>query len=136
MPRWLCILLALSIVAGGLLGIGIVVARSVASFSDHAAMYKQRIEELLGSAMEATSRFQAAMPSATSGLALQDMDKSRLLQLAKSADVSALILNFLGTFAHLTENSIYILLILAFLLAGSKSPSGKKGESVHTSTRT
>ena len=132
LPRWLCILLALSIVAGGLLGIGIVVARSVASFTDHAAMYKQRVEDVLGSAMEATSRFQALIPSATSGLALQDMDKARLLQLAKSADVSGIILNFLGTFAHLTENSIYILLILAFLLAGSKSPSGKKGESVHT----
>ena len=132
LPRWLCILLALSIVAGGLLGIGIVVARSVASFSDHAAMYKQRVEDVFGSALEATSRFQAMVPSATTGFALQDMDKARLVQLAKSADVSGIILNFLGTFAHLTENSIYILLILAFLLAGSKTPTGKAGETVHT----
>ena len=134
LPRWLCILLALSIVAGGLLGVGIVVARSVASFSDHAAMYKQRVEDVLGSAMEATSKFQALIPSVTTGLSLQDMDKARLLQLAKSADVSGIILNFLGTFAHLTENSIYILLILAFLLAGSKPPPpGKAGDpSVHT----
>ena len=56
-----------------------------------------------------------------------------LLSIASNVNVTDLILHTLRSFAHLTENSIYILLILAFLLAGERSDRDDAGgEGVHS----
>ena len=167
-PRGLAILLAFGTAVGGLVALGVLVTRSVVAFSTHAAVYHERIDQLLGTAVNATLTIQQAVGSGpidfsdkqalltltltlTLALALAlalalRMDFCRglvrtstscqaLLNIASNVNVTEIILHTLRSFAHLTENSIYILLILAFLLAGEKGERGDSnagGGGVHT----
>jgi predicted PurR-regulated permease PerM len=98
-PRGLAILLAFGAAVGGLVALGVLVTRSVVAFSTHAAVYHERIDQLLGTAVNATLTIQQTV----GGTPIDFSDKQALLSIASNVNVSDLILHTLRSFAHLTE---------------------------------
>ena len=98
-PRGLAILLAFGTAVGGLVALGVLVTRSVVAFSTHAAVYHERIDQLLGTAVNATITIQQAVGSGP----VDFSDKQALLSIASNVNVTDLILHTLRSFAHLTE---------------------------------
>ena len=137
LPRGLAIMVALALAGGLIFVLGLIVTRSVASFASHSEVYRQRIETLLEGLMNLASRLQDALGSNAMGEAGGHENASEVHKLADMAkqhlNLKSLLLSVgLGT-AHVLENTIYILLILAFLLAGSRSPPtvANEAEAVH-----
>ena len=75
-----------------------------------------------------------AAPCANVLSSIPGSSRHTLSDLAKNnLSISHLILGLLGSAAHVVENIIYILLFLAFLLAGSGSKSGEAhGDAIDT----
>lgn len=127
LPRGLAIILALLIAAGVLGTIGLVVCRSISSFAGHSEQYRARVEQLAEEAYGLISRLglEHVVPitnnSTEMKAALADLARHRI-------SISELIMELLGKAAAVLENTVYVLLFLAFLLAGSKPrehhPSG------------
>lgn len=96
------------------------VVKSIGSFAAHADQYGVRVTQLVEGAINATARLDLGLdlnPLTERNSSLQHA----LVDLAtKHLSLSHLVLGLLGTVAHVAENLIYILLFLAFLLAGSK----------------
>ena len=130
--RALAILIALLIAAGVLCALGLVVAKSIGKFAANSELYAGRVERLVEAALNLTSSFDlgdvGGGAAAASGMNSTDAIKHTLSELAKNnLSLSDLILGLLGTAAHVVENIIYILLFLAFLLAGSR-PRPRDGD--------
>ena len=131
--RTLAILIALLIAAGGLSGLGVVVAKSIGRFAANSELYTGRVEQLIEAAVNMTSAWDLVEIGGPGGMNSTAL-KHTLSDLAKNnLSISHLILGLLGSAAHVVENFIYILLFLAFLLAGSGSKSGEAhGDAIDT----
>jgi hypothetical protein len=128
LPRGVAIVVALIIASGVMTFLGVVIAKSIGSFAAHADVYGKRVERLLENAMNLTAQFDGYVPGVGGANDLQQT----VTQLARNhLSISGLILNLLGTAARYIENIIYILLFLAFLLAGSKPRSIQGDGDVH-----
>ena len=122
-PRALAIVIALLVAAGILTALGIIIASSIGRFAANSELYGKRVERLVEGAANLTSHWDL-FDDGTGSLrgANSTTIKHTLGELAKShLSVSNLILGLLGRTAHIVENTVYILLFLAFLLAGSKT---------------
>lgn len=132
LPHHLAILIALVLAAGLLLVITGVMVRSVGSFAARADQYSDRVQELFEAFLNATAKFDFLGPelgnlqnrtSSDMQHALADFAKNNL-------DLTHLILELLGSAAHVIENVVYVVLFLAFLLAGS-APRDGAADDVH-----
>jgi len=125
LSRGFAIIIALLIAGGVLGGLGVLITTSIGRFARNSDLYAGRVEKLVESVLNATSKwdlFDDPRSAASNSTSL----KHTLGELSKHMSLSKLILSLLGTAAHILENTIYIMLFLAFLLAGSK-PSGAAG---------
>jgi len=131
LPRPVATLVALVIAIGGLFSLGLVVVRSISSFGRHADQYQGRVEVLLAKFLELANfaGLQDEIHLSSSGgnssttdlkVAIADLVQHRF-------HLSSLIVELLGKAGEILEDTIYILLFLAFLLAGSQ-PSAKHGQ--------
>lgn len=119
LPRGVAILISLALTAALLGVLTLVVARSIGSFAAHSDNYAERAEQLLQSVFDALSKLEPSLLPPPVGNRSADEMQHAIAELAKSnLNLQALIVGLLGTAAHVTENVIYILLFLAFLLAG------------------
>ena len=125
LPRAIAILLALCIAASILGVLGMIVAKSIGTFAAHADVYSQRVQAIVQVLLNWASKFDpAVIPAGSDASTLQ----KTLAELAKqNLSLTSLILGLLGTAAQIAENVVYILLFLAFLLAGS-TPRTRDGE--------
>mmetsp|Transcript_42077 Transcript_42077/g.116268 ORF Transcript_42077/g.116268 Transcript_42077/m.116268 type:complete len:242 (+) Transcript_42077:366-1091(+) len=136
LPRALAILVALALAVSCLGVLGVVVGRSIGEFATHADSYRARLEELLGRALNATSSLHSLALGDDGGWAAHgqkgtllkvDGDahwRTALMELAKRLNLTEMFMRCLGTAAQVTENSIYIVLFLAFMLAGDAGDDG------------
>ena len=138
LPRGIATLVALAIAGLAMATLGFIVVRSITSFAAHADAYADRVEQLTQAAYNLTSRLDVlrgvdsdssgALPHSNTS-ATESLQRD-LTALARSQlSVRSLIMSLLGTAAHVVENSIYVLLFLAFLLADGKAvrrPSGAR----------
>ena len=131
LPRPVATLVALVIAIGGLFSLGLVVVRSISSFGRHADQYQGRVEVLLAKFLELANfaGLQDEIHLSSSGgnssttdlkVAIADLVQHRF-------HLPSLIVELLGKAGEILEDTIYILLFLAFLLAGSQ-PSAKHGQ--------
>jgi len=119
------------------------VGRSIGEFATHADSYRARLEELLGRALNATSSLHSLALGDDGGWAAHgqkgtllkvDGDahwRTALMELAKRLNLTEMFMRCLGTAAQVTENSIYIVLFLAFMLAGSTARPASAADDVH-----
>ena len=120
LPRPLAIMVALVVAATGLLALGLIVSRSISSFTAHADQYHDRVEELIEEAFNFTTKL--GLDEIVPGKLSNSTEmKATLAELARSKlSISSLIMAALGKAAGVVENAVYVLLFLAFLLAGSR----------------
>ena len=133
LPRGIAIILAFAVVLWLLSFLSVIVLRSIAQFTSESEVYRERVEELWTEAVLFMRSVSAALgveePAEEGGEApsLAKQIKSQVTDIAQSVSVTDIILAFLGSAAHVTENLIYIVLFLAFLLA-SHEPSKPDGD--------
>lgn len=132
LPHHVAILIALALAASMLGVLTLVVARSIGSFAAHADVYGDRAQHLLDGLINATDTLLGPAAIAPALKTHADM-QSTIMELARThLNLSSLITSLLGSAAHVIENVIYILLFLAFLLAGSQPRSTtSSGGDVH-----
>mmetsp|Transcript_21243 Transcript_21243/g.45127 ORF Transcript_21243/g.45127 Transcript_21243/m.45127 type:complete len:404 (-) Transcript_21243:226-1437(-) len=135
MPRAIATIIAFAIALGTLFVIGIIVGDSIARFTANAGMYRARMEHLLNMAYNATRDIQQELGMSNGGgHTAADMDVASLdaiKEFMRRLSVTDIILTFLGSAAHMTEDVIYILLFLVFMLL-SHSPHGAHGTTPKT----
>jgi predicted PurR-regulated permease PerM len=117
-PRGVATVAALGLAAGALLAVGVVVVRSITEFAAHASQYNNRIHQLSTVAFGGVQRLQDVLGTG----AELPTDRAEASQLARAAvqklDLAQILVKLMGSAAHVFENLIYILLFLAFMLAG------------------
>jgi predicted PurR-regulated permease PerM len=114
--RAVAILVALILTAGLLSLIGAVLFRCIKSFAAHADQYHGRVEQLFGKALDVSSNLGLGLPKPGNSTEVQ----AGVKEMMRHLNISHLIMELLGKAATMLENAIYILLFLAFLLAGSR----------------
>ena len=121
LPRGLATIIALLIAAGALTLLAIVMAKCIGSFAAHADQYADRAQTLLDMALNATAKFDIIPGDLMQNRTGTEGLKNAVATLAKTnLNLKSLIVAMLGTAALAVENIVYILLFLAFLLAGSE----------------
>ncbi|KAL1499631.1 hypothetical protein AB1Y20_011830 [Prymnesium parvum] len=129
LPHAVAVLLALALAAAALLLVGLVVCRSIAQFGAHAEAYRARLEALLAASLASAQRVYSL--AAGEGHELPRGEAAaQLIELARRLNLTEMLVQAVGTAAHLTENCVYIVLFLAFMLAGS-DPRASSVEDVH-----
>jgi hypothetical protein len=108
LPHGLAVLIALSIAVGGLGLLGMVVGRSIVTFAANANSYRDRVVELLGKTISATSALQQAWGATsipgTPEAALKMLDKTTLIDLAKRLNLTEMLMACIGTVRRRVSN--------------------------------
>lgn len=126
-PRGVAIVLVVGVGAGTLVLLGFVLAHAAGTFASHANEYKARLDEASARLLGAAHAVQGALGPASAALGqgrVNDNLHEAVKEAVKALDVPKLITRLLGFTAHAAENGLYIVMFLAFLLAGGRRADG------------
>jgi AI-2 transport protein TqsA len=122
-PRGIAVVLSFFIAICGLVGLGMVLTRSVTTFTSHADVYRARVETIIEAAFTWAEEMQMQLGqhspewvATRSGGAKLEKVKEAALSFMKEVSLTNLILSLLGTAAHVAEDVMYVLLFLVFML--------------------
>lgn len=134
LPRSIAVFLSFGIAIGVLVVLAAVVTRSIVSFTSEADVYRDRVEELWYEVLGLAHDLQEAvgvdvdpLGNFTKG-SLSGQVSDAMSSLAEEADVTNLILSFLGDLGHFAEGLLYVLLFLAFMLLGHSKPEAHRAD--------
>jgi len=134
LPRGIAIIVAFLITFGAMFALGLLLAQSVAIFAEHSDLYRERTELLLTRAFQSLEelfpgQFHFLQGDHVSNEALA----KNLNAILEKVDVTELIMDLLGSAAHIAEDIIYVALFLVFMLVGDASILRKGSDDVdHT----
>ena len=124
LPRTIAVLLSVIIALSLLSVLGLILAKSVSTFSSRADFYGRRVAEILTQTLIA---LRSMLPVELVGEA-NELDPSQTVSdMLSEIQLSSLIMSLLGTAAHVAENVLYITLFLMFMLLGQGAGEKKTG---------
>ena len=122
LPHGIAILMSMTVAVGGLSFLGVLIVRSVGTFSANAGMYNDRLKLIVDKIFDMMDRINEQLHgnrSSTAAAVHEDTNGMAFLQSKLEAlDLSSMIAAVLDSATGLAENLLYILLFLVFMLVG------------------
>jgi predicted PurR-regulated permease PerM len=120
LPRFIATLITLAFALAILAMLAYLMALSISEFSAHANTYSARIEFILAKAYNVTKQLEAEL-----GVTEEEADSPAITNVGsfeaikgwvRNISLTDFIIRFLGTAAHMTEDIVYVLLFMIFMV--------------------
>tara|TARA_B110001452_G_scaffold260221_1_gene257489 strand:+ start:1059 stop:2393 length:1335 start_codon:yes stop_codon:yes gene_type:complete len=126
LPRGFAILMSMTVAVGVLSFLGVLIVRSVGTFSANAGIYNDRLNQLVDMSFTMMDQLNAQLhgnDANSTALREETTGMAFLQSKLEALDLSSMIATVLDSATGLAENLLYILLFLVFMLVGDAGHS-------------
>ncbi len=121
LPRILAVITSFCVGVGLIVAVGLVLLKALSTFQERSASYTGRVEQLVAAVFDALSKLQQATGAKKepSNHTVAEEAEAMVESFLADMSVTQMIMDLLGTAAHILEDVMYIVLFLVFMLAHS-----------------